>query len=194
MSVARQRMAITSEATVMSKRVLRSTPSPSWPTVTCAQGAVVQVDHARPGDVLGVDVQLVALEQVVVEDGAHRVVGRGDGVDVAGEVEVDVLHRDDLGVAAAGRATLDAEARAQRGLAQRADDLLADLGQTHGKTDVGGGLAFAGRGRRDGGAEHQLAVGTVFQAVEDVQVDLGLVLAVSVEVVRGEPQTRRRSR
>ena len=33
MSVARQRMAMTSEATVMSKRVLRSTPSPPWPMV-----------------------------------------------------------------------------------------------------------------------------------------------------------------
>ena len=110
-----------------------------------AQRPVVQVDHARPGDVVGIDVELVALEQMVVEDGRAQVVGRGDGVDVAGEVEVDVLHGDHLGVAAAGRSALDAEARAQRGLAQRADGLLADLVEAHGQTDVGRGLALAGR-------------------------------------------------
>ena len=153
-----------------------------------AERPVVEVDHARPGDVVGVDVELVALEQMVVEHRGAQVVGGGDGVDVAGEVEVDVLHGDHLGVAAAGRSALDAEARAQRGLAQRADGLLADLVQAHRETHVGRGLALAGRSGRDGGAEHQLAVRTILQAVEDVQVDLGLVLAVGIQVVRAEPQ------
>ncbi len=47
-------------------------------------------------------------------------------MEVAGEVEVDVLHRHDLRIAAAGRAALDAEAGAEAGLAQRRDGLLAD--------------------------------------------------------------------
>ena len=56
------------------------------------------------------------------------------------------------------------------------------------RPDVGGGLALAGRGGRDGGAEHQLAVRAVFETIEDVQVDLGLVLAVEVQIVRAQPQ------
>ena len=40
---------------------------------------------------------------------ASRLWAAADGVDVAGQVEVEVLHRDDLAVAAAGRAALDAE-------------------------------------------------------------------------------------
>jgi hypothetical protein len=40
-------------------------------------------------------------------------------VEVAGEVQVDVLHRHDLRIAAAGRAALHAEARAERGFAQQ---------------------------------------------------------------------------
>ncbi len=44
---------------------------------------------------------------------AAQVVGRADGVDVAGQVEVELLHGDDLAVAAAGRAALDAEDRAR---------------------------------------------------------------------------------
>ena len=60
---------------------------------------------------LGVDAQGVALLDVVVQHGGQQVVGRADGVEVAGEVEVDVLHGHYLGIAAAGGAALDAEHR-----------------------------------------------------------------------------------
>ena len=154
-----------------------------------AERPVVQVDHARPGDVVGIDLEVVALEEMVVEHGRAEVVRRADGVDVAGEVQVDVFHGDDLRVAAAGRAALDPEARAQRGLAQGGDGLLADLVQGHGETHVGGGLALAGRGGGDGGAEHQLAVRLVLQPLEHVQVDLGLVATVGVDLVGLQTQT-----
>jgi len=52
---------------------------------------------------------------------------RSDGVKVAGEVEIDILHRHDLGIAAAGGAALDAERRAERRLAQAQHRLLADV-------------------------------------------------------------------
>jgi hypothetical protein len=45
------------------------------------------------------------------DEGGGEIVGRADRVDVAGQVEVEVLHRDHLAVAAAGRAALDAEDR-----------------------------------------------------------------------------------
>ena len=78
-----------------------------------AQRAVVHVDGAGPGDAARVDVQFVAVVDVVVDQRGEQVVGRGDGVEVAGEVQVDLLHRDDLREATAGRAALDAEARAR---------------------------------------------------------------------------------
>ena len=40
-----------------------------------------------------------------VDGGGQEVVGRGHRVEVPGQVEVEVLHRDDLAVAAAGGAT-----------------------------------------------------------------------------------------
>ena len=61
----------------------------------------------------GVDAQCIALLDVVVDEGAQQVVGGGDGVHIAGEVEVDVLHGDNLGIAAAGSTALDAEYRAR---------------------------------------------------------------------------------
>ena len=78
-----------------------------------AQGAVADVEHARPEHVVGVDAQLVAVVDVVVDERRGEVVRRADRVDVAREVEVEVLHRDDLGVAAARGAALDPEHRAQ---------------------------------------------------------------------------------
>src|SRR6185295_5469608 len=74
-----------------------------------AQRAVVDVEHPPPGDVVRVDTELVALVDVVVDHRGQQVVGRRDGVHVAGQVQVERLHGDNLAVPAAGRAALDAE-------------------------------------------------------------------------------------
>ena len=152
------------------------------------QRPVVHVDHALPDDPPRVDPQRVAVVDVVVEQRGQQVVGQLDGVEVAGEVEVDVLHRHDLGVAAAGRAALHAEARPQRRLAQADARLLADPVQAVAQADAGGGLAFAGRRGRDGRDQDQLAGRLVLQPAIQVQRDLGLVLAVVLQVVVGDAQ------
>ena len=92
-----------------------------------AQRAVVHVDAAAPADRERVDAERVAVQDVRVEHRGEQVVRGADRVDVAGEVEVEVLHRHDLRVAAARRAALDPEDRAERRLAQAEHGLLADL-------------------------------------------------------------------
>ena len=64
-----------------------------------AQRAVVDVDAAPPADRERVDPELVAVQEVRLEHRGEEVVRGADRVDVAGEVEVHVLHRDDLRVA-----------------------------------------------------------------------------------------------
>ena len=112
-----------------------------------AQRPVVHVDGAAPGDAARVDVELVAPIDVIVDHRREQVVGGADGVEVAGEMEIDVLHRHDLGIAAAGRAALHAEAGAEDRLAHADDRLLADAVQRIAEPDRGRGLAFAGRRR-----------------------------------------------
>ena len=51
------------------------------------------------------DAQLVAAEEVVVEEGGRQVVGGTDGVDVTGQVKIELLHRNDLRAAAPGTAS-----------------------------------------------------------------------------------------
>lgn len=99
-------------------------------------------------------------------------------MEVTGEVKVDVLHRHDLRIAAAGRAALHAETGAERRLAQRRHGLLADAVEAVGQAHGGRGLAFAGRRRVDRGDEDQLAVLVALNAVDEVPAQLGLVGAV----------------
>ena len=51
-----------------------------------AQLAVVHINHAPPQHAFGVDVQLIALVDMVVEHGSKQVIRRADGVEVAGKV------------------------------------------------------------------------------------------------------------
>ena len=73
------------------------------------QLAVVHINAALPGYVLDIDVQGVALLNVVVKHCRKKVVRRTDGVEITCKVEVDILHRYDLSVAAARSAALYAE-------------------------------------------------------------------------------------
>ena len=78
-------------------------------------------------------------------------------MDIAGEVQVDVLHRCHLSVAAAGTAALHAEARPQRRLPQADSGALANAVERVAEADGGCGLALASRSRVDGRDEDQLA-------------------------------------
>ena len=103
--------------------------SPAEADDDVAQRAVVHVHAAAPADRQRVDPELVAVQDVRLEHRGEQVVRRADRVDVAGEVEVQVLHRHDLRVPAAGRAALDPEHRAERRLAQAQHRALADLAE-----------------------------------------------------------------
>src|SRR5262249_37050782 len=113
----------------------------------------------------------------------QQIVGRGDGVEVAGEVQVDVLHRHHLGMAAAGGPALHAEAGAKAGLAQADDGLLADAIEAVAEADARRRLALAGRRRGDGGDQDQLAVRSVLQAFYELEGDLRLGRAVTIEML-----------
>ena len=92
-----------------------------------AQLAVVHIDHATPQHTFRIDVQLVALVDMVIEHGGEQVIRRTDGVKVAGEVQVDVFHRQNLGIAAACRAAFNTKHRTQRRLAQGNNRVFADM-------------------------------------------------------------------
>jgi hypothetical protein len=126
-----------------------------------AQGAVVHVQHAPPGDRPWVDAgarwhRCLKMHRIVDHRG-EQVVGRGDGVEIAGEMQVDLLHRQHLRLTAASGAALAAEHRAQARLAQRDHRAAANGVERIGQANCCGGLALARRGWIDGGHQNQLA-------------------------------------
>ena len=160
-----------------------------------AQGAVADVDDARPEDPVRVDAERVLVVEAVVEERAGEVVRGADGMDVAGQVEVEVLHRDDLAVAAAGRAALDPEDRAERRLADVDRGLLADVVEALGEPDRGRRLALAERRRGDRGDDHVLAARPLgLEPADRLERHLGLGRPVQLELVVGDARGRGRCR
>jgi len=132
-----------------------------------AQAAIVEIKAAAPSDPTRVEAERVAMVQVVVDQRGKKVVGAGDGMDVAGEMEVDVLHRRDVCVASARRAAFYPETRAERGFAQAGHRPRAGAAQRVGEPDRGRGLAFSRRGRIDAGdANETVAVHLLWNCIE----------------------------
>ena len=113
---------------------------------------------------------------MVVQHSGQQVIGRADGVEIAGKMEVDVLHGHHLRIAAAGCTALYAEHGAEGGLPQAEQGVLAQLCHSVGQTDTGGSLALTGGGGVDGGNKDQLALAGL--GAQRGNVDLGLHLPV----------------
>ncbi len=119
-----------------------------------AQGAVVHIHDPSPHDPPRVDAELVAPVDMVVEYRRQQVMRRCDGVQVAIEVQVDVLHRQHLCPATTGSPALEAETGTQGRLAQAGNRFHTEMVQPVIQADTGCGLAFTRRGRGDGGDQH----------------------------------------
>ena len=151
--------------------------------INLAQGAFVHVHHPPPDNLVLVDAQGVAKVQMVIEHRRQQVVGGGHDMEISIEVQIDLLHRRDLGVAAAGAAALDTKARSDGWFPQAEDGFLAQAIEGVGQSDTRGGLAFASGSRMDRSHQDQLACRGVLQPPVKVKADLGLGLAIQVQVL-----------
>ncbi len=110
-----------------------------------AQLAIVHVNHALPRDATHVEPERVALVNVVVDHGGKQIVRCTNGVEVAGEVQIDVLHGNHLGVSAASGTALNAEYRAERRLTFARPRCFCQCDAWRRQTDRSGRFAFARR-------------------------------------------------
>ena len=122
----------------------RSVGCPAKAGDDAAERAVFDVNHAPPGDVGRLHAGDDPAVDDVLGERAEEVVRGGDGVSIAGEVDVDLILRYDARSASARSASLDAEYRAERRLAEGGDGVLADLPQPLCQADARGRLPFAG--------------------------------------------------
>ena len=160
-----------------------------------AQEAVVHVEHAAEGHLPVVQLATVAARggtevDVVVGQGGEQVVGRGDRVEVAGEMQVDASRGLETRHSAARAPALLAEHGAEGRLAQRAHGFHADLPCRLGQADRAGGLALARGGGADGGDEHEAGLGRV-GSEGHLGADLGHSRSPGLDVVAREAEVPR---
>src|SRR5207253_9081312 len=132
------------------------------------QGTIVDIQRPRPGDKARADIEL-PVENSRIDHRRQQVVGGFDGVDVAGEVQVDLLHRDDLRQAAASAAALDPEQRPGRRLSQAERHIGADPTHALGQADGARGFGLPAAGRRDRGHADEGPLWPVLEPLENVE-------------------------
>src|SRR5204863_1561492 len=134
-----------------------------------------------------VDAERVSLLQMVVEHRGEQRVRARDRVKVAREMQVDVVHRDDLRVPTARRAAFHSEHGAQARLTDAQRDLMAHSPERLREADRHGALALAGGcwvGRRDDDES------STDWTLRHLERNLRLVFAVEIELVALEPEFR----
>ena len=125
--------------------------------------------------------------KMVVKEGGGEVVRRANGVDVAGEVQVELFHWDHLAVATTSGAALDTEDRAEARLSDRYRCLLPNHVEPLRKSDRCGGLPFAEWGWRDRRHHHVLAaLAELLHPLNRLNRDLRLGSAVGLHLVWSE--------
>ena len=74
------------------------------------KGAVIHVHHPTPSHFARINPKSIAPIKVIIDHGRQQVMGGCNGVKVAREMEIDLVHRDNLGVPATRRTTFLAKA------------------------------------------------------------------------------------
>ena len=125
--------------------------------LNAAQRAIVHVHGARPGDLIGIEIEFVAVEKMRVDQRGEKIVRAGNCVKVAVEVKIDFRGRLDLRKAAARGAAFHAEDGTERRFARCDHCAFSDVRESLGQSDRGDGFAFAGNGGRCRGDENHFA-------------------------------------
>ena len=157
-----------------------------------AQCAVVDVHHSPPDDAAHVDIQRIAPMDMIVDQRRQQIMSRGNRVEIAGEMQVDIGHRRNLRIAAAGRAALGAETRSERWFAKRENRLASDQVERVGKPDRGCRLALACRGRVDRGDQNQFAARRL--SCWRGNIELGFEAAIRLDIIGIDAQPFRNLR
>ena len=119
---------------------------------------VIHIHTSSPGDLSRVDVQLVALVNMVVDHCCKKVICCADRMEVTGKVQVDILHRNNLCISAACCSALYAEYRSEGRLTKRYHNIFTKLLHTICQTYRCGRLSFSCRSWVDRRYENQLSV------------------------------------
>ena len=155
------------------------------------QLSVVQVYNSFPSDFSRVDVQFIALLDMVVHHGSQQVVCCCDGMEVTCKMQVDVFHRHYLCIAAASCTAFDTHAGAKRGFSQACQGVFAHLLKGLCQTDGNCCFAFPCGCRVHSCYQNQFRVGSIFDLIIIFIANFGFLLAITFHIFFGDASFRR---
>ena len=155
-----------------------------------AQGPVIHVDDTAPCHPARVDLQFVPPVDMVIYHGAQKGMRTGDRMEIAGEMEVHILHRHYLRVSAASRPALHPEVRPQGSFSDADHRVPADRVEAVAETDRSGCLALTGRSRVDRGDKDKPAVSPSCLGVYEFERNLRFVMAEGYQVLARDAEFR----
>ena len=98
-------------------------------------------------------------------------------------MKVDILHRNDLSVAAACRTALDTENRTEGGLTESNGYTLSEPVHTVGKSDGSSSLTLACGGGGNSGNKYELPLLLIIGILKEGEVDLCRMIAVLLDIL-----------
>jgi hypothetical protein len=90
-----------------------------------AERTVADSQRSGPGNSLYVQAALIAMEEMIVQEGGKKIVARSDRMGITGKMQIDLLHGKHLSTPASGAATLDSKYRTEGRLPERHSRALA---------------------------------------------------------------------
>ena len=120
--------------------------------------------------------------EVVIQQGCDKVICRGDGVEVARKVKVDILRWEHLSMATTRSTTLHTEAWAERGLTQGDYSLLADVVKAHTEANAHGSLTHTRLCCGDGCYEDKVVLSNLL-IIDEFIWHLSDILAIAIYIV-----------
>ena len=77
-----------------------------------AQSTVIEIKHTLPNNTAHIDIERISLLDMIVNYSRQQVMSRSNRMEVTREVQIDILHRHNLCIAATGSTTLETKTRA----------------------------------------------------------------------------------
>ena len=155
----------------------------SQPHHNIAQNPVIHIHAPFPENLPGIDPQPVSLLNMIVQKSRQKIVGRGNGVKIPCKVQIQILHRHNLGITAAGSPSLDSKARPQGRLPQSQHGLFPQTAQRICQPNAGSSLSLPCRSGINGSHQHQLSVRIFLYPVPQLVCKLGLIFSIQLQLI-----------
>lgn len=132
--------------------------------------------------------QRIAVEDVIVNERREQIVRSRDRMGIAGKMEIDLFHGDDLCPASARSASLNPEHRTKGRLAKRHNGAMAKTTEPHGQSYGSRRLSFSQRCRVYGCNQDITSLRSMLEPIQGGEGNFAHVPSVGMDFIWREPQ------